>query len=101
MKFRRLNSTIFVLFIFFINIITVNGFFETQPKEDFILSDESRKIRISALVVLAIILLMYTAYSQIYLGTVEGYIKNATGNFVQDAEVNVTVQGCSGNACSE
>ncbi|GEM_PF-5498603 len=40
------------------------------------------------------------SYAQIYLGTVEGYIKDFNGNLIQGATVNATVVGCSGSGCS-
>jgi len=41
------------------------------------------------------IALMTTHGNAIFLGTCEGYIKNSTGGFVQNAQVNATVSSCS------
>ena len=51
------------------------------------------------LVALAIALASFSV-ADIYLGTIEGYVKNVTGGTVSGASVSASVNGCSGGGCS-
>lgn len=52
------------------------------------------------LVIIFSLLLLVPAGAQIYMGTVEGYIKYANSSIVPGASVSITVSGCSGAGCS-
>jgi len=51
------------------------------------------------LVIVAIALASFS-FAGIYLGTVEGYVKDVTGGTVSGASVSASVNGCSGGGCS-
>jgi len=67
---------------------------------------QMKKREFAVIVILALLAAAsFSANADIYLGTVEGYVKNITGGLVSGASVSAAVQscssGCSGSATSD
>ncbi|MBD3361533.1 hypothetical protein GF358_01945 [Candidatus Woesearchaeota archaeon] len=60
--------------------------------------DKKKIIKVFSFLIF-LILGLYLAYAQIYLGTVEGYVLNITGGLVTNADIIVNVSGCTGTGC--